>query len=119
MPGINDHLDQVAHNQNFLRLLRWFSRFFQDWLVTAEFYTALHVVDAYLANNDIHPDAHYLRGQYIFTDLALQPIYYAYQDLENLSRNARYDVYTPTQQDLKDCASSLAVIQSHLHQLLV
>jgi hypothetical protein len=119
MPGINDHLDQVAHNQNFLRLLRWFSRFFPDWLVTAEFYTALHVVDAYLATNNIHPTTHTLRGQCIFTDLALRPIYREYQDLENLSRDVRYEVYTLTQQDLKDCASSLSVIQYHLHQLLV
>ena len=118
MPGINDHLDQVKHNQRSLRLLRWLSSFFADWLVTVQFYTALHLVDAYLATKNIHPTYHRLRGQYLFDDRQLQMVYREYQDLENLSRTARYDVHPPTRQNLKDCASSLAVIQHHLRQLL-
>ena len=118
MPSINEHLEQVSHNLRFVRLLRLASRCFPDWLITGQFYTAVHVVDAYLATKGIHPPAHRLRGQYIYEDTKLRPIYSDYQDLSNLSRDARYSVRLPSKQDLRDCSQSLSTVQLHVNKLL-
>ena len=118
MPGINEHLKQVEHNQKFFHVLQLLSRFFPDWLVTSQFYIAVHLVDAYLATKGVHPTQHRLRGQHLSEDKKLLPIYSEYQDLENLSRDARYAVRYPNRQDLQDCAYSLTTIRSHIRRLL-
>jgi hypothetical protein len=66
---------------------------FWDWGVTANFYSALHYVEAYFASKtpQLHPPTHTLRDNHIHADSKLSPIYIDYRQLEDESRDARYD----------------------------
>jgi len=66
---------------------------FWDWAVTGIFYAALHYVEAYFSSRipPLRPPTHKLRAGYIHADAYLDPIYIDYRQLEDESRNARYD----------------------------
>jgi hypothetical protein len=66
---------------------------FWDWAVTANFYAALHYVEAYFGSRKppLHPATHQLRGSHIHADAQLSAIYVDYRQLEDESRDARYD----------------------------
>ncbi len=118
MSGINDHLFKVRHNLRFLNWLTLTWGRFPDWRISAQFYTALHLVDAYLATRDEHPPSHHLRGDYIGRNLELKPIYFDYQDLSNLSRDARYTNQPISRDNLRDCFVALAAIRQHIERLI-
>ncbi len=50
MASSSNHLKQWTHNREFLPLI---PSQFTDWLVTVAFYTALHAVDALLAEDNV------------------------------------------------------------------
>ena len=64
------------------------------WIVTAYFYAALHWVEAYLATQapPLHPRNHTQRKQLIAADPALSQIHPLYRELEDRSRDARYEL---------------------------
>ena len=121
MPTVDEHLAKVVHNSSFLDQLQGILDQLQgimdryaDWIITVYFYIALHLIDAYLATNSIHPPTHHLRDSYIRRDPRLHVIYGDYRYLEDLSRDARYTVYAPNQHDIQDCKTSLVAIRNHL-----
>ena len=118
MPSTNEHLSKAEHNAWFVNYLGLACGLFRDWRVTGQFYSALHLVDAYLAINGCHPPGHHLRGTYIERDPALSSIYADYQELSNLSREARYTNQPLSIQDLKDSSHSLRVVRQHIRQVL-
>ena len=66
-----------------------------DWIVTLAFYKALHAVDSYLADFDIHPTRHGGdNGRNDSVRNRLQDIYVQYATLYNASQNARYEDFT-------------------------
>jgi hypothetical protein len=75
-----------------------------DWVVTAYFYAALHLVDAVLADkHSKHPPSHSIRDGEIEGSPFLAGIKDEYQDLRSFSENARYDlkIFTSTQVEQK------------------
>lgn len=66
-----------------------------DWIVTLAFYKALHAVDSYLADFDIHPRRHGGNdGRNVSVKKRLQDIYEQYAALYEASQNARYEDFT-------------------------
>jgi len=65
MPNEITHRRQAEQNERLARGLILLSPQLMDWGVTACFYTALHLVDAYLARGNIHPRNHAEREDWI------------------------------------------------------
>jgi len=82
---------QAEQNERLARGLVLLSPQLMDWGVTACFYTALHLVDAYLARLGIHPENHAEREYWI--QRQLRPIRGDYQNLKRFSLRTRYDAF--------------------------
>ena len=93
MPDQQKHLAQAQHNEELYHHLSGTTPRFIDWQITALFYAALHYVDAYLARFSIHPSSHEERSMWMGRESILKTIYTAYRDLQNRSRDARYELY--------------------------
>jgi len=89
MPSIDQHLDQVAHNEAFLASIDRNAN--SDWALTVLFYTGLHEIDALLASKNIHPGGHPVRDQAVAGNVELLPIAKYYFRLKSRSQNARYN----------------------------
>jgi len=80
---------QSVHNINTQKYLNMKNPSYIDWEITAVFYSALHLIDAYLLkNHGARPHKHKDRFEKI--SLFLQPIYNEYDNLYTLSLRSRY-----------------------------
>jgi len=96
MPSRSEHL-QAAHNNRILAEQLLLSPDGLPWAPVLGFYSALHMLDAYLAILDMHPTSHVSRRTMVQRNPMLQLILVDYRELEKLSREARYDLrpFTP------------------------
>ncbi len=63
-----------------------------EWAITAVFYAAVHYVEAYFALSDVSYNNHPSRNTAVKKDAVLCSISDEYENLYNLSRDARYEV---------------------------
>lgn len=94
MPNERTHRMQAEQNERLARGLVLLSPQLMDWGITACFYVALHLVDAYLARLGIHPGNHAEREDWIHR--RLRTIFGDYRKLKQLSIRARYDAFQMT-----------------------
>jgi len=88
-----------------------------DWAVTTLFYAALHYVDAFLLPED--PRTHERRNQRIRARGELRPIYRSYKLLLDRSRDARYECFDPTPEQVRYYRTRhFDPLQAHLFALL-
>lgn len=98
MPPQQRHLQQVHHNLALLGELSRAPMTYADWAITLVFYTALHLVDSYLAalRPSVHPDKNFSRqrpfGRDYYIEQHLPDLEEHYDRLYNASVNARYKV---------------------------
>lgn len=95
------HLEQASHNEKFFHTLRADHDEFSDWIVSGIFYSALHLMDAFLTTrNVLYVAAHYERNSKIQKHCP-EHIYGAYRRLLDQSRLARYEFkrFSPSQLD--------------------
>jgi hypothetical protein len=90
MPTPAQHRAKAVHNESFAANS---GDPFWDWAITGIFYAALQYVEAYLASQvpPVHPPTHQIRDSHIHRDRNLSPIYVDYRELQDESRDARYD----------------------------
>jgi hypothetical protein len=91
MPTRENHLRQARANLSALELQ---PADLYTWRVTIRFYVVLHLIDAVFAEvGHTHPDSHEERGRMIREKRFALPylIQQAYRQLEQESREARYD----------------------------
>jgi hypothetical protein len=98
MPDFNQHFDQALENIGFVQKVSENHTNELRWKITAAYYTAYHLIQAFLAQKaNLHPDTHtklkgFIAPQSIFTTTRLPAaIYTSFIELEILSRKARYD----------------------------
>ena len=118
MPSTPQHRAKAENNEFLISEL---DNPFWDWAITATFYTALHYVEAYFANRipALHPATHQMRDNYINSDVKLRPIYVDYRQLEDESRDARYDASIDlTQSDATQAKRNLERIKNVIVPLL-
>lgn len=118
MASFQDHINQAQRNFNFLSGINETQQDCMDWQVTVAFYTALHIVNAYLSEYDLHPEDH----AEIFYQLDKsnddaryaidRKIYYKYRNLFNLSHRARY----LSSRQNRDQSNTLSCTEKHLAQ---
>lgn len=85
-----EHHKKAAYNEKFFSEIR---EKYPDWAVTGLFYSALHLIEAFLAKKDIHPEDHKTRLSLVGKIRELKPIYSCYRALYDSSVNARYRMY--------------------------
>lgn len=121
MPDESTHLAIANHNQAFIELLLPNIADFSDWITTAAFYKALHVVEAVFFNDPAirHAADHNHRENILKRERRFSHIYKSYRILYSASLVARYlsgghasfsDYLTPDQ------VHSL-ILGHHLHQV--
>ncbi len=97
MPTSKEHLSRALRNLEFAKSFNLDATPYLDWVVTAYFYSALHLVDAILADKDnFHPDNHEIRKDAVRTRWYLRPIALQYRELKDRSEDARYRLLTFT-----------------------
>lgn len=95
-PRTGQYLDAAARNQTIAR--RMLERFdsgvtppHDDWVITIAFYSALHLVDAYLAEEmNRTPESHRERNQVLRGHPLLSSISPEYNSLRSASERVRY-----------------------------
>jgi hypothetical protein len=93
VPQRHEHLKRAQENEKLataLKKLRSPSGI--DWAITVLFYSALHYIDAFLAGKNCHPLTHDNRNDEIEANGCLSEISNDYRRLEDMSREARYNV---------------------------
>ena len=108
MPPIRAHLHQARHNQAFLDELD--RRAYPDWFVTACFYRALHLLDAYLASVSVvdvgnHEERQRHLNNLLRQALGFRPAWNRYRALRDLSEGARYRCQEIAAQDVENAQS--------------
>lgn len=122
MPAKDPHIQQAEHNEALFDHLASASPTYLDWQVTSLFYAALHYVDAHLATvpgGGMHPKSHGVRDNQVATHTSLKPVYVRYQELQNRSVDARYDLVAFTLADVAQIrAAHFAPLRTYLRGLL-
>jgi hypothetical protein len=120
MPTAEQHRQQAEHNRAFIRSFDLDTSPYLDWVVTAAFYTALHLVEWFLKTRGLtgHRD-HRLRDAYIARMSELRGIYADYTELKFQSEAGRYECAKFSPDALKkDLLPRLSRIEAHIKSLL-
>ncbi len=100
MPSKYSHLKKAKHNQSFYLSFDLHKTPFRDWVVTGIFYSALHLIDAYLfAKGEPQSFSHTTRDNWIKTRRELDPVWFNYRDLKEFRMKASYKCceFTPAE----------------------
>lgn len=87
-PTRQEHINQAAHNENLASSLQ--NTVHTDWAVTAFFYAALHLFDAYMVSQG-RIKAHQKRVSFMFRSPDFSSVAGHYQELLDRSQDARYN----------------------------
>ncbi len=118
MPNLDEHLQIAGNNISFSQSLISEQRYL-DWAVTGMFYAAIHYVEAYLADKNVHSSFHSRRDSAIQQDVNLCIIYDEFSDLKNDSIQTRYYGFIfPLSEIVSRIQPSLNTIRNHISSLL-
>jgi hypothetical protein len=84
--------------------------------VTANFYAALHYVQAYFAAQKISFKLHTNRANAIARDAKLKVVYQDYREMQDASKAARYEVNTIRPEDLAHVEACLSLIKASIRE---
>jgi hypothetical protein len=117
MPQQDDHIRQARHNAQFLSTFDLNATPYPDWAITVAFYTAVHLVEAHFARNNIHYTDHKRRNREV--SRSLRQIGRNYITLYNQSRTARYNCQHVTPADAEQVLiNDYEPVRAHLSALL-
>lgn len=85
-----EHIKKAIYNEKFYKDI---VNKYPDWAVTGIFYSALHLIESFLAKKNIHPEDHKTRLSFIGKVKELKPVFPYYRFLYDCSVNARYKMY--------------------------
>jgi hypothetical protein len=122
-----DHIDCALQNHEFAD---WLSRTYtahlpvkwNEWAVVAAFYSAVHILNAYIWEiHQIEPASHRQRSRILASDVVLTFVRSDYRMLEELGWHARYDpTYQVSPERLRHALdrleSILRTVMSHLRE---
>ena len=116
MPLDAAYVEKAEHNKAFLDSLDVKTTLYLDWVVTIAFYVAVRYVDAYFCPD--RPSNHQRRLSWVRRRPGTRPIEYPYRELENQSREARYELVDFTVSDVESLlASQFSDVVSHMKGL--
>lgn len=116
MPKSAEHEQQAEKNEELSEeLLNEYSDY-DDWVITTRFYTAIHFIESELTKRGYNSGTHRERKENI-KDSNLPDnimVYKEYRNLEDLSRDTRYECVSVTSGDLNGSERSLNLIKKKL-----
>lgn len=109
----DEHLTKSAQNEELAQTLDASTVIGVEWAITMKFYAALHFVQAYFSSRTGRaPTTHERRASAIQRDPMISGAYDDYRELEDLSRDARYN-FSNLQLTHLECADEcLTVVKS-------
>jgi hypothetical protein len=113
-----EHLEKAKHNEAFISSLDITSATGAEWAVTAAFYAALHYVQAYFVSVGCGYITHSNRSSALSRDPRLNGVYDEYRELENASRDARYDYMQFNATHVAEALESLRVVKKAVLALI-
>lgn len=117
MPSKDDHVAQADRNINLCGEMRERGEF--EWAVTTMFYSAVHLMDAWLAvgGKPPHPENHLVRERAIRSNGHLRLQYDNYRELYDRSVDARYECVRFDDPQVEDLhRSAYQPIKDHLRR---
>ncbi len=116
MPTTSEHLARAKQNISFAESFDLKTTPYLDWVVTAYFYAALHLVDGLLWEKDhLVPELHEHRRDYVRGKWYLRGISSEYRSLKDHSEDARYRLITMTSIKVENNIIPLyKAIESHI-----
>ena len=114
-PTPHDHLNQARANRSHAEWLLATSPSDStalEWAVAAVFYSALHGISAYLLARGFRITSHLARDRVPSNPRNGVPlaVYQAYRDLDDYSRDARYEMHPFTAQEVPDLLDQELVV---------
>lgn len=94
-----EHIRKATYNEKFYKEI---VERYPDWAVTGLFYSALHLVEAFLAKKNIHPEDHKTRLSLVAKVKELKPLFSQYRALYDCSVNARYRMYNFSSEEVSN-----------------
>jgi hypothetical protein len=119
VPTTYEHLTRVTQNLEFAKSFDLDTTPYLDWVATAYFYAALHLVDALIwhierGDPEDHTSRHTFLRKWYLTGISSE-----YRDLKHLSEDARYRLITMTKFKIENKIIPLFTeIQRHVMQIL-
>jgi hypothetical protein len=113
-----EHIRKIGENTIFLDSIDNAVVGALGWSITVLFYNALHYVEAYFVTRGHGFNNHFSRASAIQNDPVIRSLYADYRDLENLSREARYDVSYFNAGDMRHATSSFELIEESIKALI-
>ncbi len=111
--------NRSVNNNNASNYLALKNPTYSDWEVATLFYSALHLVDAFVLKTGLpKPGDHFERNEIVRKNQSFQPIRKQYSSLYILSKSARYvrDVTPDEVSQARECHSSITSYISSLLQ---
>lgn len=116
MPSVEQHKKKYEENKEVLdnelnidKCKRY------DWIATIAFYSAVHLVEAKLAENDVHTTDHTARKGAVDRFGTFREIRNEYKALYDRSRVARYDAYCLNEKKARQALGFLKKIEDEIH----
>jgi hypothetical protein len=111
-----EHLGKARQNEEFAHSLNPLSLCSLEWAVTANFYAALHYVQAYFAAQAITFKMHTNRATAIARDARIKTVYPDYREMQDASEAARYEVNAIKLEDLARAQTCLARVKDAIQR---
>ena len=118
MPTDVEHHKQKEHNKAFAEFVKNSGSLYHDWAIIGLFYAAIHEIERYaFVKCQYHSMSHPVRNN--FVSRALKPIWNNYRELSEMSRDIRYECYSPTSADLEKAETFVSHIETHINQMTI
>lgn len=106
------HLEQYIRNKKLANNEELIDDNNYDWNVVVGFYSALHCLESKFAEENFHSSIHESRKKYMNANRKYQSIVKVYENLEMLSRKARYNCIKIKKKNFDDAMKNLEQIEN-------
>jgi HEPN domain-containing protein len=113
------HRAKATHNIDVASAIAKLPHDARDWQVTALFYAAVHLIQAYFAAiGSSYPQTHQDRDHAIIQDRRLRKIYNDYRELKQAAVASRYLCWPVNDFDVSEAKRHLAMVQAFIDNAL-
>ncbi|XZI01426.1 hypothetical protein ACSW9P_15535 [Clostridium perfringens] len=114
MPSKSNHVEQYKKNKELSNTELFNKPENRDWKITLLFYAGMHLVDSHYAVL-YHPKTHKKRKEILNTFSNYRDIIDDYENLEMLSRKARYDCEFIEEFEIEDAIENIRTIEEFVN----
>lgn len=117
MPTKEQHLKQYSKNKTLANSNPLTNDENNDWRITMIFYASMHLLESSYALKQVHTSTHEARKKFMSSNLEYNPILLDYDNLEMLSRKARYNCIKMKEKHVKDALRNMETIENFVKNI--